>query len=93
MKAYKIEVLVIDFDKIGEDYGKQRIVECIENANYPNDCIAPNAYSIQEADIGEWLDDDSHPLNQCPDRETIERYFKQKNVDNEQIKRLEEENS
>jgi len=57
MKAYKIELLVIDFDGIGEE----EIKSVIENAKYPNRCISPDVKSIECADIGEW--DDDHPLN------------------------------
>lgn len=57
MKAYKIELLVIDFDGLGKD----SIIREIENANYPNDCLSPIVKSVVEKDIGEW--DDDHPLN------------------------------
>lgn len=59
MKAYKFEVLVIDFDQLGGD----EIAQTIQNANYPNDCISPSVESIGERDIGEWTDD--HPLNKA----------------------------
>ena len=55
-KVYKIELMVIDFDFIGED----QIKSTIENANYPNDCISPEVKTIESKDI-EWSDD--HPLN------------------------------
>ena len=57
MKAYKIEILVIDMDEIGED----EIKSVIENARYPNRCISPEVKNIQSVDIGEWHDE--HPLN------------------------------
>lgn len=57
MKAYKIELLVIDFDEIGI----HEIVSELENANYANDCISPEFKSSKVADIGEWYND--HPLN------------------------------
>lgn len=57
MKAYKIEILVIDFDDIGKD----GIIEEIETARYANDCISLLIKSVVEKDIGEWTDD--HPLN------------------------------
>lgn len=56
MKAYKIEILIIDHDKVGED-----IKHHIENARYPNRCIYPHVMNITETDIGPWTDD--HPLN------------------------------
>lgn len=59
MKAYKFEVLVIDFDQLGG----QEIAETLQTANYPNDCISPSVESIEERDIGEWTDD--HPLNKA----------------------------
>jgi hypothetical protein len=57
MKAYKIELLVVDFDELGKD----GIIREIENANYPNDCLSPRVKSVTERDIGAWHDD--HPLN------------------------------
>lgn len=57
MKAYKIELLIIDFDGIGSD----GISEEILNARYANDCIDPQIKKITESDIGEWHD--GHPLN------------------------------
>lgn len=58
MKAYKIELLVLDFEEMGE----AEIRHVLENARYPNHCIAPSVKAIAVADIGAW--DDSHPLNQ-----------------------------
>lgn len=57
MKAYKIELLVLDFDQLGGD----EIKSVFENSRYPNDCISPSAMRITEADIGPWSDD--NPLN------------------------------
>ncbi len=57
MKAYKVVLTIIDFDEIGAD----EIKEVIENVHYPNRCIAPDVFSIEEAEIGEW--DDDHLLN------------------------------
>lgn len=56
MRAYKLEVLVIDHDNVGLS-----VKEMLEDANFPNDCISPKVMKIQIADIGEWSDD--HPLN------------------------------
>jgi len=56
MKAYKVELLIIDHDGVGDD-----ISSIIENANYPNDCISPKVMEIQSCHIGAWRDD--HPLN------------------------------
>jgi hypothetical protein len=57
MKAYKVELLVIDFDDLGED----GIRDEIENAKYANRCISPSVQKMDSRDIGEWTDD--HPLN------------------------------
>lgn len=57
MKAYKLEILIIDHDDVGES----EICQIIEDAHYPNYCIAPIVKSVVEKDIGEWSDD--HPLN------------------------------
>ena len=53
MKAYKLEIIVIDF----QNYGPDEIIhslDCLRNFNV-------DVVSTREADIGEW--DDSHPLN------------------------------
>lgn len=57
MKVYKVELLIIDFDEIGEE----SIKETIENQKYPNYCISPSVMNICCEDVGEW--DDDHPLN------------------------------
>ena len=57
MKVYKVEMLIIDHDELGE----QEITDVLENTRYPNHCIAPTVMKTIEADIGEW--DDDHPLN------------------------------
>lgn len=57
MKAYKIELLVLDFDQLGGD----EIKSVLENGSYPNDCIWPGAMQVAEADIGPWSDE--NPLN------------------------------
>ena len=57
MKAYKVELLIIDFD----DIGGEGITEVLEKTHYPNHCICPEVMQIIEKDIGEW--DDDHPLN------------------------------
>ena len=48
MKAYKVELLVLDFDGIGKD----EIRVEIENVNYPNDCLSPDVMSIKGNDKG-----------------------------------------
>ena len=57
MKVYKVEIMVIDQDEIGEDGVKS----VLEYRKYPNRCIAPEVMGIESRDIGEWSDD--HPLN------------------------------
>lgn len=70
MKAYKVTLLVIDFDELGQD----GIEEEIENVRYPNDCLYPTVMAIESRDIGEWSDD--HPLNHHATQESeFERLF------------------
>lgn len=57
MKAYKVELLIIDFDELGEDSLRYQL----ENASYPNDCVSPTVMAIMGRDIGPW--DDDHALN------------------------------
>ena len=57
MKAYKLEILIIDHDFLGAE----EIQSVIENTKYPNWCISPEVKTVEERDIGEW--EDSHPLN------------------------------
>lgn len=70
MKAYKIEILAIDFDELG----KELTIEEIENANFPNDCVSLKILNTKEYDIGEWNEDDSHPLNKKTTN--VEEYLK-----------------
>ncbi len=60
MRAFKIELLILDFDDIGAD----EIESVLEQTRYPNRSIKPDVMLIQSADIGEWHDD--HPLNTVP---------------------------
>jgi hypothetical protein len=57
MKAYKVEILIINHDEVGRD----EIKLILENTKYPNRCISPSVQNIVERDIGEWSDE--HPLN------------------------------
>ncbi len=57
MKAYKVEILIIDHDGLGAE----SIKDTLENTRYPNWCICPDVKSIEGVDIGEWSDE--HPLN------------------------------
>lgn len=55
-KVYKIELLVIDFDDLGEEAVKDEI----ENTRYANHCISPTVQKIETREV-DWSDD--HPLN------------------------------
>lgn len=68
MKVYKVELLIIDHDGLGEE----QIREVLENERYSNDCISPNVKSIEVRDIGEWTDE--HPLNK---RSTADAVYKE----------------
>lgn len=57
MKAYRVELLIIDFDGLGQT----EITATLEHQKYPNRCISPSVQAIDEKDIGEWTD--AHPLN------------------------------
>lgn len=70
MRAYKLEILVIDYDEVDQGTGEE-IKELIENQKFPNYCINPRVMAIQSADIGPWTDD--HPLNK---RDTSESEYR-----------------
>lgn len=55
MKAYKFEVLVIDFEQLGGE----ELARTLQTNRYIN----PSVETIEERDIGEWTDD--HPLNKA----------------------------
>jgi hypothetical protein len=57
MKAYKVTLLIVDHDELGEE----QMTTSIENVRYPNRCLSPRVMAIESRDIGEWHDD--HPLN------------------------------
>ena len=62
MKAYKIEILVIDHENIGEE----NIIDTLNNVRYIN----AHVKSVKSADIGDW--DDDHPLN---NRKTADKEY------------------
>ena len=66
MNVYKMEIMVIDFDHLGEDGVKL----VIENTRYPNRCISPEVKSIETRRV-EWHE--SHPLNNS---ETTDEEYK-----------------
>lgn len=77
MKAYRVELLIIDLDGIGEE----EIIKVIEQyTHYPNHCINPHVAEIESAEIGEW--DDDHPLNNPQTME--EEYHRLFGICNEQ---------
>lgn len=56
MKVHRIVLLVVDHDDIGADEAR----DVIENARYPNRCIAPRVMETETREV-EWSDE--HPLN------------------------------
>jgi len=56
-KAHLLQVLIIDHDALGVD----EVERVLEDANYPNDCIAPSVIKSQSVEIGDW--DDNNLLN------------------------------
>jgi hypothetical protein len=57
MKVHLLQVLIIDHDALGVD----EVERVLEDANYPNHCIAPSVVKSQSVSIGDW--DDDNPLN------------------------------
>lgn len=55
-KVHRIVLMVVDHDDIGID----EVRETIENAHYPNRCIAPTVMAVETKEV-DW--DDNHPLN------------------------------
>ena len=76
MKAYRLELLIVDFDGIGEDAIKVEV----ENARYPNDCVTPQVKSVECRDIGQWHDD--HPINK---RDTADAEYQRLFMPNQEI--------
>lgn len=69
MKAYKVELLIIDLDEVGEE-----IPGMIEGMKYPNWCLNPIVMKMESREIGEWHD--NHPLNKDETMKTeYERLF------------------
>lgn len=57
MKVYKVTLMFVDHDNVGD----ARIKGLIENARLPNRIDIGTVMAIEDRDIGEWRDD--HPLN------------------------------
>jgi hypothetical protein len=72
MKIFKVEIMVLDFDKCGEEGVKN----LLENTRYPNWAIHPIVKNIESREI-EWSDD--HPLNKKDTTDAeYERLFRKK---------------
>ncbi len=68
-KVYKIEIMIVDHGRVGAE----EIESLIENARYPNHCIAPQVMKIETREV-EWHDD--HALNLPPaQRQAYEELF------------------
>lgn len=73
MKVYKVTLMIIDHDRIGEE----SIVQELANVRYANDCIRPSIMNVESRDIGDWTDD--HVLNkQSSVTSEFERLFSTK---------------
>ena len=72
MKAHLLQVLIIDHDHLGVD----EVERVLEDADYPNRCIAPNVIKSQSVDIDDW--DDDNPLNHSDTQAAeVDRLFKE----------------
>ena len=69
MKAYRLEIIIVDHDELG----REAIISELEDTKYSNRCISPKVRSVTEADIGEWHDD--HPLNKHAAAAELNRIF------------------
>jgi hypothetical protein len=66
MKAHLLQVLIIDHDHLGVD----EVERVLEDASYPNHCIAPSVVKSQSAEI------DDNPLNHNDTQaEEVDRLF------------------
>lgn len=73
MRVYKLEVMVLDFDQLGEE----GVASLIHNARYLNHCSEPIVMACTSVDIGEWTDE--HPLNRASThKEAYKRLFEGK---------------
>ena len=74
MKAYKIELFIIDHDECGQD----EIKSVIENARYPNRCISPHVAAISACEIGEWDDFKNRSVAAIKALEELKAYIEHK---------------
>jgi len=58
VRVYRLEVMVIDSDALGESGIKQEL----ENVSFPNDCLRLRLVSAESREV-DW--NDNHPLNMC----------------------------
>jgi hypothetical protein len=70
VRVYRVELMIIDHDGIGG----VEIADVLQNAHYPNRCIAPEVMDIESRDIGKWSDD--HPLNSAESVAEFARLFR-----------------
>lgn len=80
MKVYKVELLIIDHDRVGVNV----IIGELENTKYSNRCMFPHVMYTEEKEIEEWYNE--HPLNYRNQME--EEYNK---LFNEEITKLKED--
>lgn len=57
-KVHRVTLLIVDHD----DLGIEDVRDVIENARYPNRCIAPRVMASETREV-EWSDE--HPLNRA----------------------------
>lgn len=67
VNVYRVEILVIDTDRLGE----QGVIDMIEHTRYPNHALAPSVKSIEGRTV-QWHD--GHPLNM---RDTHEEAYRE----------------
>lgn len=66
MKAYKLEVLVLDFEESGDD----EVIGLIENNKY----LTVDIITLKSKQVDDW--DDDHPLNSTEtQKEAFEKMF------------------
>lgn len=69
VKVHKVTLLIVDDDKLGAN----GVTSVIENARYPNHCIAPTVMAVETREV-QWSDE--HSLNNTStQRAEFERMF------------------